>query len=260
MSVEEKMTAIADRLRLYNGTTDKLNLDEMVAGIDSATLQMYRIFRVMPEFYGVVLPESFWDILQIYGQRTDYSNMFGGNIFTDNTFKPKYKMVVTNAVNMFTSALYITDLSNIEMDFSQCVNFSAAFSTMTSLKKIGDISTISADELFRTFLNCRALIEVGIFTVKEETTFNRPFANCISLEKITFAGVIGQDLDMSYSPLNKASIKSIMDCLSETASGKTVTLKSGQVDVAFETSEGAADGREVFESLIAEKPNWVFSY
>jgi len=257
MSVNEKMTAIADRLRGYGQKAEKFSLDEMAMEIDRAFTAGVQVGKTLEAGHA---EDVDWNVFQANGTRTDYSQAFIGGYFDDSTFKPEYKLNVTNAYRMFQSAVNITDLSKVEMDFSQCVDFAVTFGGMAGLTKIGDISTVSADEVYRPFLGCSALVEVGTFTVKETTTFNHPFARCEALEEITFAGVIGQDLDMSYSPLNKASIESIMDCLSETASGKTVTLKSGQVDVAFETSEGAADGREVFESLIAEKPNWVFSY
>ena len=262
MSVKEKMTAIADRLRLHNGTTDTLNLDEMVSEIDRATLQMYKVFSETEAFYGTELPEAFWDVLQIKGQRTDYSNMFSGNLMTDETFKPKYPMHVTNALRMFQANNNITDLSGVVMDFSECCDFSVAFNGMQNLVKFGDVSTISAETLYRPFLGCTALVEVGTFTVKEETTFNLPFANCSALEKITFAGVIGQELNIKWSPLNRASIENIIRCLSPEAEGRTLTLKSGIVNTEFETSSGADDGEGAFLALVDElgKTNWNISY
>ena len=262
MSVKEKMTAIADRLRLHNGTTDTLNLDEMVSEIDRATLQMYKVFSETDAFYGTELPEAFWDVLQIKGQRTDYSNMFSGNLMTDETFKPKYPMHVTNALRMFQANNNITDLSGVVMDFSECCDFSVAFNGMQNLVKFGNISTVGANEVYRAFVGCKNLKEIGDFTVKAETTFDNVFANCGALEKITFKGVIGQDLKIVHSPLNRASIESIVGCLSSDAEGKTLTLKSGIVNTAFETSDGAGDGESAFLAFIDElgKDNWNISY
>ena len=266
MSVNEKMTAIADRLRLHTGTVDKLSLDEMVTEIDSVSMQMYLVFRDMEAFYGATLPDAFWDVLQIKGERRNYSQVFMGNLFTDATFKPKYNLIVTNAYRMFQSNIALTDLrkSNIgiDMDFSQCTDFSMAFGGMVSLKYIGDISTVGANEVYRSFMGCAVLEEVGTFTVKEETTFNNPFAQCRALTTITFAGTIGQDFTVPHSPLNRASIESIVRCLSPVAEDKTLTLKSGIVNTAFETSSGASDGESAFLAFVDElgKDNWNISY
>lgn len=260
MSVKEKMTVIADRLRGYAQSVDKLSLDEMALAVDVAFVQGVEAGVQLSQ--SINLPENFWDIYQANGNRTDYSHAFKGNRFSDETFKPKYPINVTNAFRMFETNTGITDLSGVEMDFSECVDFSVAFRGMTALVKFGDVSTISTETLYRPFLGCTALVEVGTFTVKEETTFDLPFANCSALEKITFAGVIGQELNIKWSPLNRASIESIIRCLSSEAEDKTLTLKSGIVNTAFETSSGAGDGESVFLDLVDElgKDGWNFSY
>jgi hypothetical protein len=57
--------------------------------------------------------------------------------------------------------------------------------------------------------------------------------------------------------LSKASIKSIMDVLSSTTSGLTITLSGAAVDKAFETAEGANDGRESSEWItLSTAKNW----
>lgn len=273
MSVNEKMTAIADRLRLHTGTTDTLSLDEIVTEIDAASMQMYLAIRGMKEFYGAKFPDAFWDVIQIKGQRTDYSSVFMADTFTDESFKPKHKLNVTNARQMFSGNLTITDLSAVDMDFSNCTDFMFAFRSMEKLVKFGDISVVSAMEsvdekgktiaaVYRPFMTCSALVEVGTVTVAEEITFDNMFVKCNALEKVTFAGCIGQDFVMGHSPLNRASIESLVKCLSKDAEGKSLTLKSGIVNTAFETSSGAGDGENVFLAFVDEyeKDNWDISY
>lgn len=258
MSIQqEKFKAIADRLRAYTVSNDLIKPNDFTEKID-AVLGMG--FAIASEFTTYFISDTFWDIYQCKGQRTDYSNAFCGQLFTDERFKPEYPLKVKNAYQMFVRNSVITDLSGIDMDFSECTNLDYTFNAMQFLTKIGDISVVSASVLTRTFMSCTALIEIGDFTVREENVFSNTFSRCNSLEKITFKGTIGNDLKMNNSPLNRASIESIIGCLSGTATGKTLTLKSGQVDKAFETSEGAADGRAVFENIIADKTNWKFSY
>ena len=260
MSVKEKMTAIADRLRGFAQSVDKLSLDEIAVAVDVAFMQGVEAGAQLTQ--GVNLPENFWDIYQANGNRTDYSHAFKNNRFSDETFKPKYPMHVTNAVRMFQANELITDLSGFAMDFSECCDFSVAFNQMTNLVKFGDISTVGANELFRPFVGCKKLVEIGDFTVKAETTFDNIFTLCAALKKVTFKGVIGQSLSVHQSPLNRASIESIVRCLSSEAEGKTLTLKSGIVNTAFETSSGAGDGESVFLDLVDElgKDGWNFSY
>lgn len=61
--------------------------------------------------------------------------------------------------------------------------------------------------------------------------------------------------------LSKPSITSIINCLSTTTSGLTVTLSKTAVNNAFETSEGVADGSTSQEwlNLVATKTNWTIS-
>ena len=71
------------------------------------------------------------------------------------------------------------------------------------------------------------------------------------IEEVAFEGIIGQDIDFQSCPLNKASILSIVEHLSTTASGKTLTLKQTAVNNAFTTQE--------WNTLIAPKSNWTIS-
>ena len=75
---------------------------------------------------------------------------------------------------------------------------------------------------------------------------------CIELRNITFSGTIGKDIDFQKSTkLTKASIESIINALSSTASGVTVTFSQIAVNNAFSTDE--------WNALIATKPNWTIS-
>ena len=271
MSVNEKMTAIADRLRGYTASVDTLSLDEMATAVDVAFSQGVLAGQDLIRNHSQDMGDDFWKMYQANGKRTDYSNAFAYDMFTDESFKPRYKLNVANARQMFSSSMSITDLSAVNMDFSKCTDFYLAFRSMSALVKFGDISVESAMEsvdekgktiaaVYRPFLSCSSLVEVGTVTIAESTTFDNMFAQCAALEKVKFAGCIGQDFTVRQSPLNRASIESLVECLSTEAEGKALTLKSGIVDAAFETSEGAADGRQVFENLIADKTNWKFSY
>ena len=89
------------------------------------------------------------------------------------------------------------------------------------------------------------------------------FTNCFQLQNLTIEGIIGQNgFNVQWSTkLSKASITSIINALSETTSGLTVTLSKTAVNNAFETSAGAADGStsEEWTTLEGTKTNWTIS-
>ena len=96
-----------------------------------------------------------------------------------------------------------------------------------------------------------SLQTIKLLDVVESVTYTNWFLNCTALENITMSGVIGNDFDIHYSPLTKASIESIIEHLSDNVSGKVLTLSETAVNNAFSTDE--------WNSLKAQKPNWGFS-
>jgi hypothetical protein len=79
---------------------------------------------------------------------------------------------------------------------------------------------------------------------------------------LTIEGTIGQnEFNTQRSPLNKNSITSVINALSKTKSGLTVTFSRNAVNKAFETAEGLADGStsQAWLDLIAKRNNWTIS-
>ena len=88
------------------------------------------------------------------------------------------------------------------------------------------------------------------------------FEQCYALKEVRFQGILSYSLSLQYSAkLTKASILSLMTCLSDEATGKAVTFSQTAVDTAFETSEGAADGSTSAEwlALVEAHSNWTIS-
>jgi hypothetical protein len=76
------------------------------------------------------------------------------------------------------------------------------------------------------------------------------------------SGVIGKDVSFGNSDkLTHDSIASIINTLSATTAGQSVTFSVTAVNNAFETSSGAADGSTSAEwnALVATKSNWTIS-
>ena len=80
------------------------------------------------------------------------------------------------------------------------------------------------------------------------------FDGCTNLKDISFDGIVGQKLNMKSCPLSKASIASVVNALSGTASGMTVTFKESAVTDAF----GSTTAQEWLD-LTATKSNWTIS-
>ena len=72
-------------------------------------------------------------------------------------------------------------------------------------------------------------------------------------------GKINVSISFEWLALDKANTTSIINALSDTASGQTLTLNLAAVNTAFETSSGAKDGSTStkFAALIATKTNWT---
>lgn len=214
--------------------------------------------------------DKFWDSYQENGNRTNYEYCFSGRGWNDETFKPKYDMVVTISGNMF-SFCGVTDMikalenAGVKLDLSKAVSTSYLLQS-TLITRFPTIDTSSRKGIDYFLLGNIALEYVEKIILKSDgsQTFNAySFLNNQKLKDIYFEGVIGQNgFDISSSPLlSKASIESIINALSTVTSGLTVTLSKTAVNNAFETSVGASDGSTSQEwlDLIATKPNWTIS-
>jgi hypothetical protein len=89
------------------------------------------------------------------------------------------------------------------------------------------------------------------------------FNYCPELEELNISGVIKcNGFDVHWSPkLNKASIESIINALSATESGLTVTFSKTAVNNAFEIDIDD-ESTWTFEwlALRGTKSNWTFNY
>jgi hypothetical protein len=210
--------------------------------------------------------DEFWDKYQKYGNPASFDYMFAGEGWTRDTLKPKYDIIVKGqAVGMFNANSMGGDLVEllsqlgVRLDFSQSTNISTCFS-WSAFTRVGEICA-NIEGLYTIFGNCRELVTIDKLKVKENITYNSWFNNCFALENLTIEGVIGQNgFNVQWSTkLSKASWISIINALSETTSGLSITGSLTSVNTAFETSAGANDGSTSAEwlNLIANKNNWT---
>ena len=211
---------------------------------------------------------TFWDVCQNYGNRTDYSNAFGGQGWRPDNFKPKYDIRPTNAYMMFRAFGFADDYSykdlekhlqdlGVVLDFSNCTNLQYAFQ-MASMARLGKVDLSKCTSTSNLFAYS-TIYEIDEIVFSENTQIDGIFIDCGALVKVKFSGVIASNgLNLQWSKsLDKASITSVVNVFSTTTSGLTATLSQTAVDKAFETSAGANDGSASAEwqALKATRPN-----
>ncbi len=203
--------------------------------------------------------DAFWDAYQQNGKLANYNYTFSGRGWNDDTFKPKYDLIPTEASSMFANSSIsnlIDILSNqgVKLDTSKAStiqNFITGNSVIKKLPKIDASGVTSATGCAGAFNSCTALEEVEEFVFPPNISNYLSLAHwCTKLVKFRASGTISGSISFDRSPLNKESIVSVINALSSSASGQTATFKKSAKEAAFTDDEWAA--------LIATKPNWTF--
>lgn len=206
--------------------------------------------------------DAFWDDFQDFGNRKSY--LYAFRAWTDKLFCPKYDIICGETARGMFASCKITDLKgNLEkcgvtLDTSGATSMVEILAYSKNLTRVPTISGASASEIQYLFCNDYALIEVEKLILKADgsQSLNAAFARCDELVTLIIEGVIGKsDLDLHWSTkLSKASITSVINALSTTTSGLSVTLSKTAVNTAFGSTESAE-----WKSLIATKSNWTIS-
>ena len=219
--------------------------------------------------------DAFWDAYQQNGARTDYNSAFQGAWWNDSNFKPKYDIApVGNAANLFANS-GITDLKGIcerqgiTLDFSQVTYSSYTFnnSAVTRLPLLDVRNIPNCANLFTSAINLESidgiiLNENGTQTFGNSTGSNWTIYSAKIKRFIILEGVIGANCYFNTcTALDKTSITSIINALSNTTNGLSLSLSKTAVDSAFEEVYDRGDGSWTTEwsNLVATKPNWTIS-
>lgn len=167
-----------------------------------------------------------WDRLQLNGELTDYSTQTGyfyGKLFGFSNFYPKHDIrPIGDASRLFYawenkyndqigSLKQRLDECSVVLDTSQATLLTHAFSynSMSEIPTI-DCTGLTGNSLYVFASAYARLITIEKIITKESVTYYRWFQNT-NLTNITFEGVIGKDIDLSYgSKLTVASMKSII--------------------------------------------------
>lgn len=208
--------------------------------------------------------DAFWDTYQDNGNRTEYAYAFGGAGWNAEIFKPKYdiKPVGTSSSYMMLGRSTITNLveqldqCGVVLDFSGVTGYESYTFYNSKIEKIGKVDLSNATHMMNTFSSSNRLHTIEDLHVSDRVNFITPFLGCISLIDLLVTGTIGQNgFDVSpCTKLSKASIESIIGCLSTTTSGLSVTLSKTAVTSAF----GSITSEE-WLNLVATRSNWTIS-
>ena len=209
--------------------------------------------------------KQFWENVKSSIYAGGYSYAFAGKAWTSETFKPTFDIAPTGSAN---SLFYASFIGNIKQSLEDCGVRLDLSSTKNATNIFNVCETTALPEI--DLRNCAQHQYVFAYSSKLKTIDKVRFAegvamtgcftNCSSLTHVIFDGTIsGKDLDMKYSKsLDKASITSLINALSEETSGLSVTLSEAAVNKAFETGLNKNDGKSSAEwtALCASRSNW----
>ena len=154
---------------------------------------------------------DFWNVFQNNGGGiANYQYAFAYGHWSDANYNPKYTIVATYSVSyMYYRATLITD-TKVDINVRQATASSNVFNGASGLKTIRKI------------------------IVTENNTYVGWFTGCSALEKITFEGVIGNDISFEDCPLLTVdSMLNIISCLKNfTGTSTTKTLVLGSKNIA----------------------------
>lgn len=214
--------------------------------------------------------DAFWDAFQT-APRTRWDGAFQNSCWNDDTFYPKYDLVITGSAASLFRYSGITDLEKrleecgVILDTSEATNLNCGFgeSNLTVMPTINLTKCTTSGATNGLFGGSGSLKTIRKIIVSEVTVFSNSF-ECSRLENITFEGAIGNDIDFnSCTKLTEVSIRSIIEHLSDTASGKTLTLSKVAVDNAYgwyigdSFAPGSSSG--TWNELVVSKPNWTIT-
>lgn len=212
--------------------------------------------------------DAFWDAYQENGNRTNYRHAFAGKGWTAEIFKPKYDIrpKVDGSYMMFYFSEISGDLvqmledCDVYLDFSG-VNVWAQYTFCQSkITRLGKMDFHNATVLASTFSGT-PLHTIDELVVSKTTRFDGAFNDCVDLENLTISGTIGQSgLNLQWSTkLSKASIMSVINALSTTTSGLSITLPKTAVDREFEEGDRLGSDSQEWEEILQNHSNWTIS-
>lgn len=207
--------------------------------------------------------DEFWDGLQKNGSRMEYQSAFRQSGFTH--IDPKWMIAPKGADNIMSESRSLRTVNWEKFNLSAVTSLYSAFAFCDVLIEV-DTDIAVANPTGGTLLNsifrgCYALQKVKKLTAYPSAVWKQSFENCTALTHIIFDGTIGANgLNLSWSTkLDKESITSIINALSTTTSGLSITLSQTAVNNAFFDGTAEDFNPSAWDDLIGQKDNWTIN-
>lgn len=202
--------------------------------------------------------DRFWDIYQNYGKRTVYDNCFGGEGWTEETFKPKYDIYHKNSIAyMIFRRCGFINLEEVIKASGKKVTIESGilqyvFQYSQLLEVIGGIDfTVPITKVTGAFQYCNKLKKIQTLEISDIAT-QLEFTNIPLLEDVSFTGTIPVNISFAQSPnLTSDSVQSIIDHLKDLTGQPTQTLTVHQSVRNRMTSDQV--------SKIVDQKNWTLA-
>lgn len=194
--------------------------------------------------------------------KTATMGLFAGYGWNDSTFKPTkdieltgyspytfYYCKVTDLVSRLDECgvkMYCGTLSQLQNAF--------AYSSITTVPYLDLTNCNQYNYIFNNATNLRTITGIK---VSEDKAFSGTFAACTSLVDLIIDGTIGHNgFDIHWSTkLSADSLKSIINALSTTTTGLTITLPT-----TAQANYEAVYGSGSWNVLTATRSNWTIAY
>ena len=222
--------------------------------------------------------DEFWDEFQQNGKRTDYRFAFGCG-WNTKTFKPKHPIIPKDAYKNQNAASqmfsYIgqsenkyLDLSEYPLDLTKVTQADETFQNAFLENIYVDVTDIRTNKLFNGSDMDRGSHPYKNVTIKcsANTTFSNPFFYA-NFDKLLFTedSIIAQSgIDLKWAKglkSSKESFVNIINTLSATTTGLTVTFNKTAVNTAFGINvDDETTYTDEWKELTASKPNWNIAF
>ena len=252
---ESTLTSIGDAIRNKEGSTEKISLNDMPARIEAigginyldycTSFGLWSLNIFEKSKVELTLPRTI-TLRSAFAVNKNTSDTEGRTNTTVEELIIHSPNIMTDMYSAFGQNNYYADrtLKKIVMDFeTESWNWTYCFNNLQALTHIEGIP-------------------INLSPIDGDNYTSSMFGSCRELVEVRFKGTMSYSMNIQYLiKLSKDSILSLMACLSDEATGKTLTLSQTAVDTAFETSEGAADGSTSAEwtALVDAHTNWTIS-
>ena len=219
--------------------------------------------------------DKFWDVYQNGGNRTNYASAFSQGGFNFRNFYPKYdiNIVGSGALAFYNWKNYGETFARgslkqrleecgVNLNTSQATNLTNCFAygVFTEIPTVDLSNVTSADNIFG--YNYSSLKTIEKIIMSEDTVISDSWFHSVGgLENLVIEGTIAKNnFNVQWcTKLSSASIVSIIEALSETTSGLTVTLSQTAVNNMVFPIVGNKGTYNSWTELEQSKTNWTIS-